>query len=182
MEVMNEVINFKDLQIEPTNKYYIFEWDGKEIYVLDNISSNDKYDLIMITLQKSFEDGYYNPMKLNIYFHLNLVYMFTYIVFDDEDKEDEFNLYDKLVESNFMDNFLKTMNEEVYTELLNTLQEVVDVKTHYNATTASIVKKLIDDLPANAEAAQQIVDNFDPSKYQAVVDFAKAANGGRVIK
>lgn len=181
MEVMNKIINFKDLKIEPSNKYHIFEWNGKEIHVLDNISSNDKYDLIMITLQKSFEDGYYNPMKLDIYFHLNLIYVFTNIVFDDEDKEDEFNLYDKLIESNFMDNFLKTMTEEVYTELLNTLQEVVNVKTHYNATTASIVKKLIDDLPANAEAAQQIVDNFDPSKYQAVVDFAKAANGGRNI-
>ena len=51
----------------------------------------------------------------------------------------------------------------------------------YNTTAASVIRGLIDDLPANAEAAQKIVENFDPTKYQAVIDFAKAANGGREL-
>lgn len=43
------------------------------------------------------------------------------------------------------------------------------------------ITHLINDLPANAEAAAKIVDNFNPEQYKAVVDFAKYANGGRNI-
>ena len=31
------------------------------------------------------------------------------------------------------------------------------------------------------EQVGEIVNNFDPAKYQAVIDFATAANGGRDI-
>jgi hypothetical protein len=51
----------------------------------------------------------------------------------------------------------------------------------YNTTTAAVISKFIDDLPANAEAAKKIVDNFDQTKYKAVIDFAQAANGGRTL-
>ena len=51
----------------------------------------------------------------------------------------------------------------------------------FNTTFAAVVKSIINDLPAQAEAMQNIVNTFDPEKYQAVIDFAKAANGGRAI-
>ena len=35
-------------------------------------------------------------MKLDAYFHLNIIYLYTDIEFDEEDKEDELELYDKL--------------------------------------------------------------------------------------
>ena len=44
-----------------------------------------------------------------------------------------------------------------------------------------MVSGLIDDLPANAEAAAKIVESFDPNQFKAVVDFARYANGGRDI-
>ena len=50
-----------------------------------------------------------------------------------------------------------------------------------NHSTSSMIQSIINDLPKNAQAAANIVDNFDESKYQAVIDFAKAANGGRPI-
>jgi len=47
---------------------------------------------------------------------------------------------------------------------------------------AAIVQSLINDLPANAEAAAKIVESFDMNKYKQVIDFATYANGGRNIK
>ena len=64
----------------------------------------------------------------------------------------------------------------------NYIEEISDLNMRYNNTAAGVIRKLVDDLPANAEAVQEIVDKFDPEKYQAVIDFAKAANGGREIK
>lgn len=174
-------IDYKDLDINKIVVTNSFTWNEKEIEVVKYISSDDKYDIVMITLQNSEEDGIYNPIKLDIYFHLYLVYTYTNIVFSNEDKADEFALYDALLTSGFMEEFLKHINIRDYTEMQDEIEEIAEMKMKYNISTASIVKKFVDDLPANAEAAQQIVDNFDPSKYQAVVDFAKAANGGRNI-
>jgi len=174
-------INYKDLDINKIIVTNSFTWNEKEIEVVNCISSDDKYDIVMITLQNSEEDGIYNPIKLDIYFHLYLVYTYTNIVFSDEDRADEFALYDALLTSGFMEEFLKHINIRDYTEMQDEIEKIAKMKMRYNVSAASIMKKFVDDLPANAEAAQQIVDNFDPSKYQAVVDFAKAANGGRNI-
>ena len=40
---------------------------------------------------------------------------------------------------------------------------------------------VINNLPKNAEAAAKIVEQFNPERFKAVVDFARYANGGRDI-
>ena len=52
----------------------------------------------------------------------------------------------------------------------------------YKNTAGGVLQSLIQDLPRNAQMAAEIVDNFDKNKFQAVVDFATAANGGRKIE
>ena len=108
-------INYKDLGLERTLNNTKLVWKNQEIEVMEYLPADFKYDVIMITLQKSAEGGYYNPFKLDIYFHLNLIYMFTNIVFDDEDREDEFKLYDELKSTGFMDAFLGVFNSVEYT-------------------------------------------------------------------
>jgi len=175
-------INYQDLNINKVVNTNSFMWNDKEIEVVDYISADDKYDIVMITLQNSEEEGIYNPIKLDIYYHLYLVYSYTNIVFSDEDKADELALYDALLSSGFMEEFLKHINIRDYTEMQDEIERIAEMKMKYNVSTASIIKKFVDDLPANAEAMQEIVSNFNPEQYQAVIDFAKAANGGRPIK
>ena len=73
------------------------------------------------------------------------------------------------------------MNKDEYDDLLMNLEDIKNDKMTYSTTVKSVLQSLIDDLPSNAEAAAKIVENFAPEKYKAVVDFAKAANGGRNI-
>ena len=56
----------------------------------------------------------------------------------------------------------------------------MSTKNRLNIVT--FLNKVMEDLPANAEAAAKIVENFDPNQFKAVVDFARYANGGRDIK
>ena len=175
-------LKYSDLKLKKDNSIKIFKWNGKDVEIVNYASIEDKYDIVMIALQKSLEDGIYNPIKLDMYFHLNLIYMYTNIVFTDEEREDESKLYDEIVSSGFMNEFLKNINADEYKELQELVEEIDKLHMTYNTTAASVLRSLIDDLPANAEAAQKIVENFDPSKYQAVVDFAKAANGNREVK
>lgn len=62
------------------------------------------------------------------------------------------------------------------------MMEVKKEVVSYKQSVVSLVQSLINDLPKQAEAMKDIVDNFNPEKYQEVINFAKAANGGREIE
>lgn len=155
--------------------------EDTDIEVLQYLPVQDKIDLVDITLQKAKEDRLYNPIKIDVFFHLNLIYLYTNLTFTDKQREDEYKLYDILESNGIISKVIAAMDENEYNFLLNKINEKAENELTYNTTTASIIAKLVDDLPGNAEAAQKIVDNFDPEKYKAVINFAQAANGGRTL-
>lgn len=175
-------LNYKDLGLKRLIMKDTFKWGDKNIEVLKYLPVEAKYDIVMITLQKAQEEGYYNPIKLDMYFHLNLVYMYTNLQFSDEDRQDEGKLFDELKSSGFLATFLQYIDKDEYMEMQEDIDSIAELSLRYNSSAGAVFNKFVDDLPANVEAAQKIVDSFEPSKYQAVVDFAKAANGNRLIK
>lgn len=176
------MISYANMKLKPVTTTHKFEWNGNEIEVLDYLPIEDKYDLIMITLQKSLEDGYYNPIKIDEFFHLHLIYMYTNINFTEKQKEDEHKLYDSLKSNGLIDAFIEQMNEFDYNELFNMLDDTKNELINYKHSASALIQSMIMDLPKQAEAAKQIVDSFDAEKYQNVINFAKAANGGREIE
>lgn len=174
-------MNYSDLGLKRQIVKKSFDWNGKKIMYLDYLPIEAKYDIVMITLQKSFEEGIYNPIKLDMFFHLNLVYMYCDINFTEEEREDEGKLYDEMNSTGFLNTFLKNIDPGEYKEMQAIIDEIVDWHMIYRNSAASVFRNFIEDLPTNAEAARQIVDSFDPEKYQNVLNFAKAADGGRPI-
>lgn len=168
-------VSFTSLNLKVNKDVNTFTFNGKEIEVLKYLPIMDKYDTIMIALQKAKEDEIYNELKLDMYFHLYLVYMYTNLSFTEKQKEDEAKLYDALKSSGFMDIFLAAMDENEYEELWTMMGVVKEDLLQYNTTAAAIVQRLIVDLPKNAEAAAAIVENFNPEQYERVVNFANAA-------
>ena len=174
-------VSYANMKLKVNTSVKTFDFKGQKIEVLQYLPAQDKYDLLMITLQKSLEDGMYNEFKLNLYFELNLVYMYTNISFTEKQREDEFKLYDTLKSNNFFEQFFKVINEDEYTELFEQLNAIKNASFTNKMSVGAVINHLINDLPTNAEAAAKIVDNFDPNQYKAVVDFARYANGGRDI-
>lgn len=153
-----------------------FTFNNQEIEVLHYLPVEDKIDLIEIALQKAEEeDGIYNETMLDMYFHLNMVYLYSNITFTEKQKENEPKLYDAMVSSGFMAAFLQTMDEDEYTTVFNDLQRVRASHERYDLSTAAIVKSLIVDLPENAKTAAAVVDGFDPAQFQRLLNFAKAS-------
>jgi hypothetical protein len=107
--------------------------------------------------------------------------MYTNLIFTDEERQDESKLYDEMKSSGFIDEFLKHIDPDEYKEMQEEIEEIGALKMKYNLSAANIFKSFINDLPANAEAAQSIVNNFDKEKFQSVIDFAQAANGKRPL-
>lgn len=174
-------IEYNSLGLKRLEDTIDFTWDDVNIQVKKYFPVSDIYDVIMITLQKSYEDGIYNPIKLDEYLVLNLIYMFSNIEFSAEDREDEDKLFDELQSSGFIDKFLSVVDKRTYDDLCNTIDTLVNKKESYLNSFSGTVKRLVEDMSINAEEIQKIVDNFDKEKFKEVIDFATAANGGREI-
>ena len=174
-------VSYANMKLKTNTAVNTFEFCGQKIEVLKYLPAADKYDLLMVTLQKSLEGNIYNEFKLNLYFELNLVYMYTNISFTEKQREDEFKLYDTLRSNGFFELFYEALDDKEYEELFDQIAELKATMEKSKGSVAGVIANIIEDLPANAEAAAKIVENFDPSQFQAVVDFARYANGGRDI-
>lgn len=174
-------VSYANMKLKTDTSVKTFEFGGQTVEVLQYLPAQDKYDLLMITLQKSLEDNLYNEFKLNLYFELHLVYMYTNISFTEKQREDEFKLYDTLKSNGFYEKFFQVINEDEYNELFEQLNAIKNASFKNKRSVAGLIGEFINDLPANAEAAAKIVESFDPEQYKAVVDFARYANGGRDI-
>lgn len=182
MELTNK-LPFTDLQLNMDNitaKYNLYP--DVVIEVKQYLPIEDKYDLISIALQNSYENGHFNTLKLDMYFHLYIVYMYTNIEFTEAQKDNPMRLYDLLQSHDIISGIISHMKEEEYNYLCQALNEEAEKVTKYNNTIASVINGFIQDLPKNAEAAKDIIDQFDPEAFQSVMSFAKAANGGRSIE
>ena len=158
------------------------DFNGNKIEVLQYLPIEDKYDLVMVILQKSLEDGVYNPIKKDMYFHLYLVYMYTDITFTDKQKEDESKLYDVLESNGLITEVIKNIPEEEYNKLFEYMNELMDLTFEYKKSSSAMISNIIETLPDKTQEAVDALNNFDPEKFQLVQDFAKAANGGRDIQ
>ena len=143
--------------------------------MLQYLPVEDKNDLIQITMQKSFMDGYFNEILLDAYFHLNIIYLYTNLNITEKQREDELKLYDKIYSSGLLEVILEQLPEDEYKYLFNMLQEQVKDFLAYKHSAAAVVQSFIQDLPANAAAAADIVNNWDADKFQSVQDMVQLA-------
>ena len=165
---------YASLKLKTDTSVKEIEFNGSKIEVLQYLPIDDKYSLVNITLQKSKDGSIYHPLKKDMYFHLNLVYLYTNLSFTDKQREDESKLYDTLQSSGLLDLILENIPEEEYKILYSFIEEYERDILNYQNTIAGIIANLIESLPARAEEMQKIVDNFNPENFQEVLNFAKA--------
>lgn len=172
--------SFTNLKLKPNTTVKTIEGG---IEVLQYLPIEDKKAIIDMALQNSLcNDGTYDETMLEMYKDLYMIYSYTNISFTDKQKEDEFKTYNLLKGNGMIARIMDAIpdNEKFFIE--EKLYTMTRIKMEYGNTMASIVRSFINDMPANAEQAGEIIKNFDPAMFQQVVEFAKAANGGRDIK
>lgn len=158
------LINFKDMGLKPIKDYETIQVNGNEIVVISYLPDNEKYDLVMITLQKSYENGIYNPVLLNRYLLLNIIYSYTGIVFTDEDRTDEAELFDTLYTNGIIDNVLEAIGPdelECLTQLLNTTKEEM---IKYNLSIGGFLTNTIDMLKDKLEKGMEVLKKINPEE------------------
>lgn len=175
-------VSYANMKLKMNESVKEVQLGETKIEVKQYLPVEEKYSFLNIVLQNSLENDVYHSVKVDMYFHLYLVYLYTNINFTDKQKEDESKLFDILLTNGIIEGVITTIPEAEYNMLVNLLNQMIEKNEKYKTTFAGVVGKFINDLPAQADAAMKIVENFDPNKFQEVVAFAQAANGGRPIK
>ena len=175
-------MNYSDLQLTVnTDRKTISVLPGYDINVLQYLPIEDKNSIITLALQNAEENGVYNLLKADMFFRLYITYMYSDLEFTDEEKEDPVLIYDTLESAGIINAIMSAMAPNELEYLTDMLDETFEMKLAHRNTIASVINSFIENLPINATPAKDIIENFDPAQFQAVLNFAQAANGNRPI-
>ena len=172
-------MKYSDLNLSVSQEKVLVKVKDLTITVSKYLPLEDKIDLIEIALQKAEENGIYNEMKLAMYFDLYLIYMYTDLEFTEEEKADEYKLYNELQSNDIIVAVIGGIDE--YENLVYYLNLTKQNKLKYKNSVIGLLQTFVQDMPRNAEAMSEIVNNFDKEKYKEVIEFARYANGGRPL-
>lgn len=175
------MVRFSDLGLSIKNTTRKLKIGENEIEVLQYLPTDQKNTLIQLVLQQSEENGVYNELALTAYFYTYVVFFYTNLEFTDEEKQDIGGTFDILDSNDIITKVLELIPEEEWAELKEFIQIQKNTNMIYKRSAAFLIGQFINELPERMKEVGKIINEFDPSKYQAVVDFATAANGGRNI-
>lgn len=173
---------FEDLKLSSQDKIKKIMINDVEVQVKQYLSTAEKYALINLVINNSFENNVFNEVLCGSLFPLYVVVFYTDIEFSEEDNERPLDLFDILVKNDVISKVIKAIPEIEWQDLVNVLSAQKETNIKVTQSIGYVIEQFMDVLPKKIESLKELVDNFDPKKYQAVIDFATAANGGRDIK
>lgn len=174
-------MKYSDFNLHLNKDVSAFNYNNNTIKVLKYLPIEEKNDIIQLTLQNADENGQYNYLKLDMYFKLYIVYSYTDIEFDADQKMNASSTYDELESNGLINAIINAIPAAEYEYLFKILQETLKYKMAYRNTVAAALNSFVENLPVNAKEAKEIIEKFNPEDFQQVINFATAANGNRPI-
>lgn len=174
-------VSYLNLKLKTDTSTETIDWNNNSIEIKQYLPIEEKYNLVMVTLQEAKESNIYNPLKIDLFFHLNLVYMYTNINFTEKQKEDASKLYDNLMSSGLLAQIISKIPTEEYDMLYTYLENVKNDLDKYGQSFKAILDAIINELPEKASEAMKILESFNPEDYKSVIAFAKASNNGNSV-
>lgn len=155
------LINFKDIDFKQSidTNNTVIDFNGSEIQIASYLSAQDTYDLIMVTVQKSKEKNGYNPFLIDLYFDLNIIYLYTNIVFNAEDRADEAGLYDILKTSGLIDAVKAKISDKDLRMYKGYIQMITRDNTTYSNTIRGAFEELFSKLP-KIDNLQEVLESL----------------------
>lgn len=163
---------FTELKAENTT--VAIKVNDATINVKQYLPINSKYNLVAMTADDCFMNGVFNPTNQELFFNVNLIYMYTDIEFTEEEREHPAAIYDMLEQNGVFNAVIAAIPTREMNMLYDLLKSTIVEKKEYNKSIAGALKSMISDLPTIIEEAGQQLNDFDINKYENVVNMAKA--------
>lgn len=140
--------------------------DTKNITICDQVIEvkqylpiSDKINIITNVIENSADDNNFaNPVKVEVFANLEIMYAYTNISFTDKQKEDPTKLYDLLEENGVIAEVIATIPENEYALLLGWIDETIEAFYTYRNSVMGIMEQISADynnLSLDVAAIQQ---------------------------
>ena len=124
----------------------------------------------MITLQKSFVNNIYNKVILDMYFNLHLVYMYTNIIIDNDERADEQSLYDTFMRSGLIAAVRSAISEDELKLLEYYVEKVAEDTLKYDNSFTGLLKNALDKFPEMIEKFKGLAKEIDAEKIAKIIN------------
>lgn len=106
----------------------------------------EKLELVQRIINQSVdENGFYNPMRVDLYLTLEFVYAYTNLNFTEKMKEDPFKLYDLIVSNNINFEVIKNTDEKEYEKIKNDVYNTIENIYKYRNSVLGILDAVSSD-------------------------------------
>ena len=118
-------VSFTKLKLTKKNEVQTLKYNDEIIEVKQYLPIQDKLTLISRVInQASDEYNFANPVKLDLFLSLEIMYQYTNINFTEKQKEDPAKLYDLLEENELIDTVIGLIPQSEYRTLYEGILEI----------------------------------------------------------
>ena len=160
-----------------SNSHCYCNTKGEEVHyeVKHYLPVEEKLEMITKIINQSMDNnGFYNPMRVQIFTVLEVTYAYTNLSFTAKQKENVFKLYDQLVSTGIFQDIKNTIWEEDWKEIENTILSTIDNIYKYKNSAKGILEEVVADYGnLNLEASdiqQSLADPTNMEFLKAVLD------------
>ena len=116
------------------------------IEVKQYLPISDKINIITNVIEKSADDNNFaNPVKVEVFANLEIMYAYTNISFTDKQKEDPTKLYDLLEANGVIAEVIAAIPENEYALLLGWIDETIEAFYTYRNSVMGIMEQISTD-------------------------------------
>ena len=169
-------VGLTKLNLKKNTEITPVEWGDQTIEVKQYLPIQEKLDLISRIVSMSLDDNNFaNPVRINIFSILEIMYAYTNINFTDKQKEDFLGLYDLIVSSGLWDKIFEAITKD-YTFIMENVEEVIEEVYKYKNSVLGILQAAVTDYkdldldatklkekigdPENLKLLKAVVDEF----------------------
>lgn len=165
-------VTFSKLGLKKVDEVSTIDIFGQAIEVKQYLPIAEKINIITNVLNNSADDNNFaNPVKVEVFTNLEIVYTYTNLTFTEKQKEDPSKLYDLLEENGVITSIIEAIPEDEYQNLLTWIEETINAFYSYKNSALGILDTVAADysnLNLDATAIQEKI--ADPQNLTLLKD------------
>ena len=157
-------VTFTKLGLKKKDDIKTIKINDTDIEVKQYLPIEDKIQLVTNVMEYSAdENNFMNPLKVEVFFNLEMLYAYTNLNFTDKQKEDAPKLYNLFEENGVFGAVIATIPQNEYQNLLNWTEETIAEFYKYTNSVNGILERVSKNYAEMNFDAQQIQDKIaDP--------------------
>ena len=155
-DVQMSKVSFTKFGLKRQENIKVATFGENEIEVKQYLPINEKLELVEFVLNNSADqNNFANPLKVEVFTNLAILYYYTNITFTDKQKEDAPKLFDLVEENGLIETVIAAMDETEYEIITSAISETIDAYYNYTNSVYGIMNNITNDYNTlNLEATE----------------------------